>query len=212
MPQVKKPEIRDAILAAGFELFSRKGYIETTVADIARAADVTESSLYVYFDSKLLLLYAIYAPWFELRMRELKRSVESFRSPRARLRRIFLGIWEDIPDADHNFASALIAALAVAPAQTPKPANLLKTVEYCLTDLILESLPLHRRHIAQNGLLAHVLWMAFDGFVINKRIGDVRSVEAIADLITNLLLGTTREEEAQRVEDRGTEISVGTEA
>jgi hypothetical protein len=31
--------------------------------------------------------------------------------------------------------------------------------------------------------------MAFDGFAINQRIGDLRDIEAIADIMTDLLLG-----------------------
>ncbi|MFG5862441.1 hypothetical protein [Metapseudomonas sp. CR1201] len=39
-------------------------------------------------------------------------------------------------------------------------------------------------------MMAHILWMAFDGFVINQRIGDTRNVEHLADLLVVLLLGT----------------------
>lgn len=55
MAQIKKPEVREAIIQAAFELFSRKGYTATTMAEIARTANMTVANLYVYFDSKLLI-------------------------------------------------------------------------------------------------------------------------------------------------------------
>jgi len=59
--QFKKPEIREAILASAFELFSSVGYATTTVPRIAERAGVSSTNLYRYFESKLAILYAIYA-------------------------------------------------------------------------------------------------------------------------------------------------------
>ena len=39
--QVKKAEVRDAILKSAFRLFKRKGYINTTTAQIAAGAKVS---------------------------------------------------------------------------------------------------------------------------------------------------------------------------
>ncbi|WP_454871365.1 hypothetical protein [Paraburkholderia xenovorans] len=41
----------------------------------------------------------------------------------------------------------------------------------------------------RDDLLAHVVWMAFDGFVINHRIDDLRDMDAIAELMVKLLFG-----------------------
>ncbi len=189
MPQIKKTDKRDAILAAAFDLFSRKGYAETTMAEIARTANTTAANLYVYFPSKLVILYDIYNPWLGRQLEALSIAVTKFRSPRMRLRRIFIGIWSDIPAADHCFANALVEALAQAPKTTVKPSDLLRRSEEMLSALIRDTLPEHRRFMLDDGLFSHIAWMAFDGFAINHRLGDVRDIEAIADLITNLLLG-----------------------
>jgi len=189
VPQVKKEGRRDAIISAAFELFSRKGYTTTTMSEIARAAHMTVANLYVYFDSKLLILYEIYAPWLYERLETLRTETLALKVPRARVRRLLLGLWSDIPAADHSFANALIEALAVAPADMGKPVKLLASVESFVTELLLEVLPTSRVDLVRNGDLSHVLWMAFDGFVINQRIGDVRNIERTATLITNLLLG-----------------------
>lgn len=189
MPQVKKQGMREAIVEAAFHLFSQKGYTTTTMAEIARAANMTVANLYVYFDSKLMILYEIYRPWLGGQLDTLRQAVRRSRSPRSKLKRIFMGIWDDIPKAEHSFANALIEALASAPQNMGKPTDLLATVETFLTEMILESLPPERQSLAKDGLLAHVIWMAFDGFVINQRIGDVRNISAVADLMTDLLLG-----------------------
>nr|WP_218863366.1 TetR/AcrR family transcriptional regulator [Pigmentiphaga litoralis] len=183
--------MREAIVEAAFHLFSQKGYTTTTMAEIARAANMTVANLYVYFDSKLMILYEIYRPWLGGQLDTLRQAVRRSRSPRSKLKRIFMGIWDDIPKAEHSFANALIEALASAPQNMGKPTDLLATVETFLTEMILESLPPERQSLAKDGLLAHVIWMAFDGFVINQRIGDVRNISAVADLMTDLLLGET---------------------
>lgn len=188
MAQIKKSGMREAILESAFDLFSRKGYTPTTMAEIARTSNMTVANLYVYFDSKLSILYEIYQPWLEQQLAALAESVRKFRTPRSRLRRIFIGIWGDIPAADHSFANALIEALAVAPKGMAKPNTLLIEVESFLTGLIAECLPKEQAHLVRDDLLAHVIWMAFDGFVINQHLGDLRDIGSIADIMTNLLM------------------------
>lgn len=70
-----------------------------------------------------------------------------------------------------------------------KPTDQLEWVDAFLTAMIQESLPPERCHIVDDRLLAHVIWMAFGGFVINQRIGDVRNVGPIADMMIDLLPG-----------------------
>ncbi|MFX1766779.1 TetR/AcrR family transcriptional regulator [Paraburkholderia sp. A1RI-2L] len=189
MAQVKKADVRDAIVAAAFDLFCRKGYTATTMTEIARAAGMTVANLYVYFDSKLLIFYEIYTPWLMQQLETLRDAVRKFPTPRTRLRRVVLGLWGDIPAADYSFANAMIEALASAPRGTPKPNDLLARCEDFVTELIVESLPPEVAHVATNKLLAHVLWMAHDGFAINSRIGDTRDLEAVAALMVDLVLG-----------------------
>lgn len=187
MAQVKKTGMREAILEAAFTQFRHKGYTATTMTSIAREAGMTVSNLYVYFDSKILILYEIYRPWLVDQLEQLKASVARLRSPRAKLRRIIIGIWGDIPSADQSFANSLIEALANAPQGLGKPNDLLKWSEEELRDMIQACLPGEKSELLSNALLAHVIWMAFDGFVINRRIGDVRDIEQIADLMADLL-------------------------
>ena len=47
MAQVKKTSVRDAILDSATELFTERGYSNTTLADISRKASVTMSNYLV---------------------------------------------------------------------------------------------------------------------------------------------------------------------
>ncbi|WP_268238838.1 TetR/AcrR family transcriptional regulator [Paraburkholderia caffeinilytica] len=194
VPQVKKAEIREAILASAFAAFSRKGYSATTMTEIAREAGTTVANLYVYFDSKLIILYEIYQPWLTRQLHALRTEVMLLSNPRSKIRRIICGIWADIPAADHAFANSLIDALATAPADLRKPVNLLQPVEVFVTQLLLDSLPPERAGVVHGDLLSHLIWMAFDGFVINHRIGDDRDIDKISSMMADLLLGEQESE------------------
>ena len=53
----KKSQTRDALQAAGNELFASRGFDETTTTDIADTADVSQRTLFRHFPSKEALLY-----------------------------------------------------------------------------------------------------------------------------------------------------------
>ncbi len=188
MVQVKKNDMREAILVSAFDLFSRKGYTATTMAEIARQAEMNVGTLYVYFDSKISLLYEVYRPWQVQELDKLATAVRKLRSPSTQLRRLLIGLWGDLPATDHSFSNTLIEALASAPPEMGKPNNLLAYVEQYLSDLLAEILPEDRRHLLDGGLLSHLIWMAFDGFAINQRLRDTRDVTAMADLVAGMIL------------------------
>ena len=52
-------EKKERILAAAEDTFAKKGYFETTIAEIAREAGVAEGTIYEYFANKKDLLYAV---------------------------------------------------------------------------------------------------------------------------------------------------------
>jgi AcrR family transcriptional regulator len=208
--QIKKPDIRQAILEGAFTSFSRNGYTATSIADIAAAANITASNVYVYFPSKLHILYDIYRPWLTEQLLKLQKSIRRLRSPRLRLRRIFIGLWSDIPAADHCFANALMEALALSPPGAGKVSDLLTWSERFLTGLLTECLPERRRHLTRDNSLSHILWMAFDGFAMNKRVGDTRDIETLADFVTDLLLGSSSDVTLEAVAATDSAVSGGT--
>jgi AcrR family transcriptional regulator len=65
----KKTRTREAIVAAALQLFAERGYDSTTVADIAEAAEVAQSTVFAYFPTKDDILFhryqALYASFEE---------------------------------------------------------------------------------------------------------------------------------------------------
>ena len=55
---VTAEETRERLLLAAADVFARRGYDGTRVADIAMAADVSSGALYAHFGSKAELLVA----------------------------------------------------------------------------------------------------------------------------------------------------------
>src|SRR5579859_4140329 len=108
MAQVKKESVRLSIVDSAFQLFSERGYHDTTLQQIAEGAGVGVGSVYSYFDSKLQLLYAVYEPWQEDRFRELERKIARTNSRRQKLNAILLGVWRDIPMQNIGLANSLM--------------------------------------------------------------------------------------------------------
>lgn len=85
MPQRLKDDVRERILAAAARTFAERGYLNATVSDIARAADITPSNIYKYYANKQALFDAVVTPAIAARL---------FRLLRARLREFdTLGSW-----------------------------------------------------------------------------------------------------------------------
>ena len=76
------------ILRAATRVFARNGYFNSKVADIARAADVADGTVYLYFKSKEEILHSI----FDQNMAEAivsgRKLIEKISDPKEKLRRI----------------------------------------------------------------------------------------------------------------------------
>ncbi|MBM4276807.1 MAG: TetR/AcrR family transcriptional regulator [Deltaproteobacteria bacterium] len=60
------------------ELFGTKGYLETSIDDIAAAARVTKGGVYYYFKSKAEILYFICSTYVDTDMESLEQSLKRF--------------------------------------------------------------------------------------------------------------------------------------
>lgn len=79
---------REAILRAATRVFARNGYFSSKVADIARAADVADGTVYLYFKSKEEILHSIFDQNMAEAIAACRKLIEKLRDPREKLRRI----------------------------------------------------------------------------------------------------------------------------
>jgi TetR/AcrR family fatty acid metabolism transcriptional regulator len=79
---------REAILRAATRVFARNGYFSSKVADIARAADVADGTVYLYFKSKEEILHSIFDQNMAEAIEAGRKLIEKSRDPSEKLRRI----------------------------------------------------------------------------------------------------------------------------
>jgi TetR/AcrR family fatty acid metabolism transcriptional regulator len=79
---------RDALLKAATQVFASRGYFQSQVADIARAAGVAAGTVYLYFRSKEDLLVSIFERTMKDTLAEGQAAIAEVADPRERLRRI----------------------------------------------------------------------------------------------------------------------------
>lgn len=73
--QRRSADIRERLFRAALELFSQKGFAETTVEDITEAADVGKGTFFNYFPSKDHILLA----FGEMQLSKLEAAIEIVR-------------------------------------------------------------------------------------------------------------------------------------
>ncbi len=79
---------RERIIAAATQLFLRKGYFGTSIADLAAAVDVTKGALYHHFESKEAIFSAVVATIKKTWRNAVAREVIVLRDPVERLERL----------------------------------------------------------------------------------------------------------------------------
>jgi len=67
----------NAIAKVSSQLFAEKGFLETSMDEIAAAAKVTKGGIYHYFGSKTDILYFICSAYVELDLENLEHALES---------------------------------------------------------------------------------------------------------------------------------------
>lgn len=185
MVQRRKEGVRDAILEAAFELFSEQGYSETSIPAIARGAGISTANVYVYFDSKIDILFTLYAPWLDERLERLGRSLKRVTDPRIRLRKLLLALWRDLPRESNGFANNVMQAVSTSNRNGNYSPRLRELFQGRVAAWVQDCLAVTAR---ESEMIAGVVLMAFDGFAMNVRLvhGVACNVE-IADLFSRLL-------------------------
>jgi AcrR family transcriptional regulator len=204
MAQVKKIEVRDRILAAATRLFAERSYALATINQIAEAADTAPSNVYVYFRSKLEIVFAIYAPWLKEHLEALTQEVEALGTPEAKVLRVVQKLWRDIPADRNAFANNLIQAVSSATRDDCYDPALLRWTEQKVATILSQALPSARATEIDCLRYAHILMMAFDGFAMNHRIR--RAIHCDDGMIEEMcaaILGMRATELRRRLDGRG---------
>lgn len=79
---------REAIIRAAIKVFAEKGYFNSKVADIAKAAGIADGTVYLYFKGKDEVLHSIFDRTMAEFISEGRREIEGLPGPEAKLRRI----------------------------------------------------------------------------------------------------------------------------
>lgn len=82
------PDKHEAILRAATGVFAEKGFFNSKVADIAKAAGVADGTVYLYFKNKDDILHSIFDRAMDKFIAEGRRELADLDSPEDRLRRI----------------------------------------------------------------------------------------------------------------------------
>ncbi len=97
MSPSKKEEKKNNIIDAALKLFSKKGFHNTTIPDIAKALNISVGSLYNYFSSKEVLAKDIMRYTSEILGEKIKKINNSQISTREKIKKI-VAIYFEIAD------------------------------------------------------------------------------------------------------------------
>lgn len=188
MVQVKKEDVRRRILAAAENAFAEKGYAGTTMASIAATARVSKSNFYVYYASKLEILWAISDPWLRARFDAIERELNAIPEPGKRLDRLFRFLWRELPAERNGFANNMMQALATSSDSEGYSRELLAMCETRVARLLSACLDPAGMTPPQIRALSNLALMAFDGYAIGRHIdADPAEGERAAAVMTSLL-------------------------
>jgi AcrR family transcriptional regulator len=189
MAQVKKKEIRNAILKSAEALFRQRGYNGATLRSIAKRADVSLANIYAYFSSKMDIFFELYGPWFRAWLEQLKQQALATSDPQERLQIIIRALWCDMPTEVNGMHINLLQAISSA-LPDDYDSTLFRWAEEKVADLLKGCLPPTRKLTSrQLQDMARILLLTGDGFTLVSRI-DEESVctHSVVDLFCHLIL------------------------
>lgn len=188
MVQVKKEAVRQRILDTADRLFHQKGFINTTIGQIAKDAQMAASAIYVYFPSKLEIALALFEPRIVAEMDVTEKASGRIKDKRTRLAYILKRLWHDIPLQNNNYFHNLIQALVISSnAENYRP-TILNELKTRVGAMIRTCLPPERAATFDVDAFTHLAIMSFDGFVINghlnpSEVGSNRIIEFTCSMI-----------------------------
>lgn len=86
--------VRDRLLSAALQLFSRRGYASTSVREIVESAGVSKPTLYYYFKNKEGIYLALMESSYKIFSERMQLLMGAEGSVRARLETFCLGVFD----------------------------------------------------------------------------------------------------------------------
>ncbi len=108
--QRRREQKKKAILMAAFELFSSRGLKDITIAEIASKADVSQVSIYNFFQSKENLIRQTIFSFMDEKMKESEQVLESEIPFSEKLEKLFFLTEEARNQANPEFLLSAIAS------------------------------------------------------------------------------------------------------
>src|SRR3989338_3175766 len=94
------------ILEAATRVFAKKGFYNSTIADVAKVAEVAEGTIYLYFKNKDDLLISIFEHSMDLFIQEITPKLAECRGPEEKFRR-FISLHPHLVQCNQDLAQVL---------------------------------------------------------------------------------------------------------
>jgi AcrR family transcriptional regulator len=177
MSQRKKDNVREAILEAAFRLFSERGYVNTSMPAIAKEAGISSANVYVYFQSKIDILFTLYEPWLEKRLDALEKTLARIKEPRRRFDRLLLALWRDLARESGGFANNVMQAISTSAGNGDYSPRLRRLFQWRVSNWIAQSLQVTETE-------ANRLAVAMNAHLEKGTVCDRGTASAMASLLT----------------------------
>jgi AcrR family transcriptional regulator len=193
---------RCSILDAARAVFSRKGYSETAVEDVAEEAHIAKGTLYLYFKSKEDLYLAALASDLRLLASESRREIEAAGNFREKLR-VFLRIRLDYCKSRQDFLRIYLAeygSMFIKAPQSPYLSQLLRENMRYLAKVIEEAIERGEIAPVPAGPLAASVYDISRGLMERRLLGwkEFRASDEIEFTMDLLMSGIGRPRRARR--------------
>ncbi|MGI5204550.1 TetR family transcriptional regulator [Spirillospora sp. CA-108201] len=135
----KKMRTRQAIATAALRLFAERGYEETTIADIAAAADVSPRTFFSYFPSKEDVIFAEIDDRLAEVSERLRRTPGE--SPMETIRRSIVDVLEAIVAEHRDYGPVQVALILERPALRARALQRMTDAQDAIEALLRELCP-----------------------------------------------------------------------
>ncbi|WP_167752809.1 TetR/AcrR family transcriptional regulator [Pusillimonas caeni] len=153
-------------MSSAFRLFSESGYNETSIPAIARAAGMSTANVYIYFKSKLDILFTLYEPWLVNFLDRLDRSLQRIEAEPKKIERLLKGLWLELPRESNGFANNIMQALSTSRSDQYDP-RLRLLLEQRVSGWITDCLDVTP---STASAIAEVVLVAFDGYAMTYHL------------------------------------------